>query len=535
MPLHRSTYAWIASLGLSVAVPAQTIVLTQLSTPFNAPIGIDYHEPTNTLIVSANYSSGLPHNLERVEFDGSRTVYSSLAGLTEELKIATVRSIGNPGGFVVGDVFTGNGIDGQIVRVTDGGATVFNPWVVLPGGGHGLIRGSLYVDRTGLYGGDLIVCTTGGEVWRVDNAGTPSFIVDVNTHLEGLCTVPNDPGRWGPIAGRIIAGAEDQGLMYSFDAAGNFDTYALGVAIEDIDVIQPNESFFGVNFGTGELLAAAASQFAAFAGDILLTQESGGGSRLFRLFWDGSSLQATQFAIGAGSEPIGQWEHVCFAPVGVAPFPSCETSAGSSVMGSVGVPLSFTVTGLDPDPTDIVTVTATGVPAGATLTPALPVSGNPVVTTFEWTPGNAAVGTTTVVFTVTDSTGLETSCAVTITVAECYLMAGFSPANVPLFGDPADVLLVQPLVAWPVTLTQIPVVGVPANAALSGIHVYLQVVMFNPFVFPNDPLMLTDGLDVAINGGLPQKYGPVSGMEIWGNSQATLGGVIDVGFSIPPF
>src|SRR5262245_24398942 len=139
----------VATLAVTGSSLAQEINLQQLSTTFNTPIGADYHEPTDSLILSVNYSNGLPHNLERILFDGSHVQFSSLAGLTEELKIATVRSDGNPGGFVVGDVFTGNGNDGQIVRVTDDGNTVVNPWVNLGGTGHGLMRGSLYIDATG--------------------------------------------------------------------------------------------------------------------------------------------------------------------------------------------------------------------------------------------------------------------------------------------------------------------------------------------------------------------------------------------------
>ena len=50
-------------------------------------------------------------------------------------------------------------------------------WVVLPGTGHGLLRGSLHVDRTGEYGGDLIVVTTGGEVWRVQSNRVATMLV----------------------------------------------------------------------------------------------------------------------------------------------------------------------------------------------------------------------------------------------------------------------------------------------------------------------------------------------------------------------
>ena len=436
---------------------AQGIVFTQLSTPFNNPIGVDYHEPTNSVILSANYSGGLPSNLERVQFDGSHVQYSGLAGLTDELKIATVRSAFNPGGFVVGDVFSGNGQDGQIVRVTDGGATVVNPWVSLPGAGNGLMRGSLYIDRTGVYGGDLIVCTTGGEVWRINAAGTPSFIADVNTHLEGLCTIPNDPVKYGPLAGRILAGAEAQGRLYSFDAAGGFTFYTLGIDVEDIDIIMPNEAFIGVNFGTGKLLAAPATAFAGMEGDILLTQEfPSGGSGLHRLFWNGTALQTTQFTAAAGSAPVGQWEHVTFAPAGIAPFPNCVVSPSNTLSATVGSPISFTVTGLDVVLLDQVTISSSALPSGATMSPTLPATGNPVVATFNWVPTD--VGVYSVLFTVTDTALLQSVCNVTITVT-CPTPAAYSNYGVGSAGT---------LGVPSITLTGPPVLGSSVDLLVSN-------------------------------------------------------------------
>jgi len=343
MKISAAVIVFTASVLLVASpVEATTITLTQISTPFNSPIGIDHHEPTNSVVMSVNYPSGSPLNFERVQGDGTHVAFSAASGFTDEVKIATVRS-GGGGGFITGDLFTGNGVDGEIARITGGGATVINPWVSLPGAGNGLMRGSMYVDRTGVYGGDLIVATTGGEVWRVTSAGASTKLADVNTHLEGLITVPDNAAKYGPLAGKIIAGAEGAGLMYVFDTGGLVTTHNLGVAIEDIDLITPNENFFGVNFGSSKLLGAPASEFAGIAGDILLTQESHSGSGLFRLFWSGGTLQTEHLTLGAGSAPAAQWEHVTFssagiveiAPTGVVPEPLTMVAVLLSV-GTLG-------------------------------------------------------------------------------------------------------------------------------------------------------------------------------------------------------
>ena len=300
--------------------PPPTFKLVAISTPFNTPIGIDFHENTISLVLSVNYgNNGLPQNFERILLDGTHAAFSTYSGLTDEVKIATARS-GNPANIPVGTLFTGNGIDGQIVRISADGSTIINPWVDLPGTNNGLMRGSLYVDRTGLFNGDLIVVTTTGEVWRIDpNTAVPTRLAVTGTHLEGMITVPNVPVRYGPLAGKIIAGAENEGLLWAFDAQGNATTYTLGVNIEDIDIVTPKENFFGINFGTSRLLGATAKNVEPLIGDILLTQEvvTPGTSGLFRLQWTGTALMAVPIPLDPTSATVGQWEHVTFAGAGV--------------------------------------------------------------------------------------------------------------------------------------------------------------------------------------------------------------------------
>ncbi len=303
--------------------PPPAIQLVAISTTFNSPIGIDYHSPTNSVVMSVNYPSGAPSNLERIEANGDHTQFSNFGGLTDEVKIGTVRP-GNLGGFTAGELFVGNGVDGQIVRVSADGSVVTNPWVDLEGVNNGLMRGSLFVDRTGLYGGDLFVVTTTGQLWRITSAGVATKLADVTgVHLEGLFIVPDVPVRYGPLAGKILAGAEAQHLLYAFDAAGAYQTYSVGVDIEDIEVVPPRENFFGVNFGTSRLLGATAEDFQPMIGDILLTQEvvAAGATGLYRLQWNGSALTAQELTLKPDSAVVAQWEHTTLAPAGIVEIP----------------------------------------------------------------------------------------------------------------------------------------------------------------------------------------------------------------------
>jgi hypothetical protein len=303
--------------------PPPAVQLVAISTTFNSPIGIDYHSPTNSVVMSVNYPSGSPSNLELIKADGTHQQFSNFGGLTDEVKIATVRP-GNAGGFAAGDLFMGNGIDGQIVKVSADGTTVTNPWVDLVGDNNGLMRGSLFLDRTGLYGGDLFVVTTTGQLWRITSGGVATPLADLHgTHLEGLFIVPNVPVRYGPLAGKILAGAEAEHLLYAFDGTGAFVTYAVGVDIEDIEVVPPHENFFGVNFGTSRLLGATAEDLQPMVGDILLTQEvvAAGSVGLYRLQWTGTALEAKELTLKPDSATVGQWEHTTLAPAGIVEIP----------------------------------------------------------------------------------------------------------------------------------------------------------------------------------------------------------------------
>ncbi|MBM4389958.1 MAG: hypothetical protein FJ090_02440 [Deltaproteobacteria bacterium] len=297
------------------------ITFTAISTDFNSPIGIDYHESAFDIVMSVNYSSGAPHALETVAADGSHSQFSALANVTSEVKIATVRS-GNSGGFTTGDLFVGNGSDGQIVRVSADGSSVSNPWVDLPGDNNGLMRGSLYVDRTGVHAGQLVIATTDGEVWTIDSSGSPTMLADISgTHLEGLVVVPDAPARYGPLAGMILAGAEEERLLYVIAPDGTVSSFDCGVEVEDIDIIVPYENFFGVNYGTRSLLGAVGMEFLPIAGDILLAEEYPNDVGLYRLYYDGTDILVEELSAAPASATIDQWEHVTFALAGIQEVP----------------------------------------------------------------------------------------------------------------------------------------------------------------------------------------------------------------------
>lgn len=313
------------------------INLVPLDTPWQDDISLEYHQPTNSVIASINYGAGgQPRTFTRILADGTQVPFSNAAGLTDEV-IMTAARPGNLGGFAAGDVFAGNGQPGQIARVSDG-VDVANPWVTLPGE-TGYLRGAVYLDRTGAWGGDLIAVTTTGGIWRINAKGNATHIAtvgrpgtNVSPSLEGVITIPNN-SVYGPLAGKILASSENEGGVYAVDAAGNSTFYNLGLGeLETLAIIPAGENFYGVSDGTTRLMGAPASSFAGMVGQILLVKEwnefGDPDSTMWRMFWNGSALQWVPIALTAQSTAPIKWEHVTFAPAGIGTIPDTGGAPG---------------------------------------------------------------------------------------------------------------------------------------------------------------------------------------------------------------
>jgi hypothetical protein len=333
----------ILALWFFSGLSGLTITLKQVSTPFNNPNGIDYHQLTNTLILSAYYPTGEPHNFERIEFDGTHVQFSTISGLTREVKIIVVRA-GNPGGFSIGDFFCGTGVDGVIAKVRPD-ETVVNPWVQLPSY-VGLMRGSLWVDPWGTtWGGNLVVLTEPGYVYSVTYEGTPTFIAYPgsgvsNPLFEGIITVPDDTNTYGGLSGKILVGSETHSQLIVIDSNYNFNAYGAPINVEDIDYIYPNENFYGVNYGEGRLLGSDYTDWQSVGGGVLATGEWPNyySSALVHVTWSTAS-NAPSFKLvnlspnginnydSTYGASITSWEHVTFAAAGIvnipSPYPVC--------------------------------------------------------------------------------------------------------------------------------------------------------------------------------------------------------------------
>ncbi len=309
MSLMTSLVALVT--GSAPARAANTAVtLTPIAISFPNPIGIDYYQPTNEIVMSVNYPGGIPNNFDVVAADGTLSPYGSVSGLTNEVYMAGIRSSSCQQTFQTGEVYFGTGTPGVIAKLSADGTTLTDPWVTLPNEG-GLLRGGLFQDVYCVAGGDLIVTTTAGDVWRVTSAGVATEVASsVGQVLEGPTTVPDNPVRYGPWARQILVSDEANGVIWSIDPTtgitGHWDGGGAFGSAEGVHVVPPNQNFFGVDFADGMIQGAAASQFTGVVGDVVLATESSGAPA--SLPGVCCSLMVTKFGSGSGtvtSSPSG--------------------------------------------------------------------------------------------------------------------------------------------------------------------------------------------------------------------------------------
>jgi hypothetical protein len=291
------------------------------------PVGIDYHPPSQSLLVSYNFASGEPYNFARMYTNGSSatlfvTNWSGVHGESDEIKLAVVKETAN--GFTMGDMYFANGIAGGIGWLSADGATSNLNWITLTSEPNHF-RGSLCLDQSGSFGGDLIGVTgenfktLGQSVWRINSQGIASLLATIPAfHLEGIITLTNDVEKWGPWAGKAITGDETESPppIYAIDPNGTVTTHFLGIGSEDFDIIPANQNLYCTDEDHQTILKVPSLFFTNYVGDLLITQsgdgQPGASPALFIVHWENST---TNFIITPILHPGGRFEHMTFAPI----------------------------------------------------------------------------------------------------------------------------------------------------------------------------------------------------------------------------
>ena len=345
-PIDNNTITFdktvVASLILTnsyfVGSPAQATVTVQDSDPLstnvvvanlNTAVGIDYQTNNNALIVSVNHPTGEPNNFTKLASNFG-TAWSTLHGVghpNTEVKLAVVKVTTN--GWNQGDMYFARAQVGG--KITADGSNVYTNWATLAGETN-FLGGSLYIDQTGVFGGDMIVVTggspsstiDGGAVWRVTSSGSATNLAQIDNPsgtgriLEGVLTVPNDSTKYGPWAGKILTAGERAGLIYALDTSGNVTSYNVEVGWpEDIRLIPSGQNLYCLDEPNNQVLKITSDNFASFGGDILLVDEGLGCSEsgVYIVHWTGGGFLVRKIPVGS------HLEHVSFAPIDIPALP----------------------------------------------------------------------------------------------------------------------------------------------------------------------------------------------------------------------
>ena len=168
--------------------------------------------------------------------------------------------------------------------------------------------------------------------------------------------------------------------------------------------------------------------------------------------------------------------------------------------------------------------------------PSFPITGQPAVATASWTPPANAVGQWDFDYHMIDSFGQLFEFSVTVKVRDAIVFLGLSPTTIPLGQGTGDVLHVDPVFLFPYLQFPIgegaePNFFIPSIPSLVGLDIYAQAVLYNPTLYPADPIKTSQTLLYCV-GISTSVYAPGSGLDLGPTDLAELNAFLPFDFTI---
>jgi len=293
----------------NIAPNVFSIIATSGTVP--GPCGMDYHPPTQSLIVSSK--SNNVWSFKRIDASGNVTPWSSVQmSMPNEVKLATVKTTAN--GFTNGAMYFDSSENGTIGWISPDGTTNGNFFT-----SSGRKFWGLYIDQSGSFGTNLIALQDNvpgdGGVWQINASGATVANYPSASGIEGVISLTNDINKYGPLlAGKIITGIDAI-------STNGVVTPALGLLAEDCDIIQSNQNLYCADDDDGYVLEVPKELFVGHEGDVLIT-DSGFYDLtpgLFIVHWDTNTADFVITQIPMPGNNISAFEHVTFAPMDIPP------------------------------------------------------------------------------------------------------------------------------------------------------------------------------------------------------------------------
>jgi hypothetical protein len=243
------------------------------------------------------YQTDLDGN-NAVKFGAPLPITSASAG---EIYVSSSLGLG---GFASRSIFAGSQSFGSVWTYSNGAttATAATPFVT------GLVGGvrSIAFDPYGNYGGDMIVATSVGRIYRVNSGGVATQIANLGFDTEGLDFTPQ---AFGPIAsGMLVVLSEGDGHVRAIDPNGVITDLGLlfnspemisFVPLNFDQTLDPLAGFYAARYPT-EVVKSDRTDFAPYLGQAIVTEETT--HSLYAISWDGSKFVKT-FIGDFGGQP----------------------------------------------------------------------------------------------------------------------------------------------------------------------------------------------------------------------------------------
>jgi PEP-CTERM motif-containing protein len=201
------------------------------------------------------------------------------------------------GGFASGDIYA-SGANTNIYHYGNGGGAP-SLFATLPGEA-GQSR-QIFFDPGSTFGGDMIVTTTSGRIYTVDNVGTVNQLANLGADTEGMDIASS---AYGQYAGQLLVVSEGTGQVHAITSGGAVSTLLdashnpIFVSVgETLSVVplnfgqsgDPLEGFYVADYPVDIQKAGIVSQFQPYLGDAILTSEFGVNSTLWDLSYNGDA------------------------------------------------------------------------------------------------------------------------------------------------------------------------------------------------------------------------------------------------------
>lgn len=219
------------------------------------------------------------------------------SGVAGEIYVSSSLGLG---GFASRAIFAGSEAAGTVWTYANN-ATPATAAIQFATGLSGDVR-SIAFDPYGNYGYNMVVATQTGNVYRINSAGVPTLLASLGSDSEGLDFTPQQFGNIP--AGTLVVLSEGSGRVTAIAPNGQKTDLGLQfiapemlsfVPLDFALTLDPLAGFYAADYPV-QVIKAASSDFAAYAGQAIVTEETT--HRVFAISWDSTSSSFVATNIG---------------------------------------------------------------------------------------------------------------------------------------------------------------------------------------------------------------------------------------------